>query len=92
MQRAVLELADSGRPFTVDDVLDLLVIESGQSERESVLRAMRTLAAAGKLNLIRDEHGRTLSAKKPVAPKIPKAIAPPKPKGSVSLKQPARVV
>lgn len=89
MQRAALELAGSGRPFTVDDVLDLLVIEGGQSERESVLRAMRTLAAAGKLTLTRDEHGRTLSAKKPLAPKVPKVKAPPKPKRLVSLKQPA---
>lgn len=86
-QRAVLEVAGDGS-FTVDDVLKAMgKTEVGRSERESVLRAMRQLERAGDIVLTRDGAGRIVSGAPYVAP-VPKIKAPPKPKRSVSLKQP----
>jgi hypothetical protein len=58
-QRAVLEVASRGRPFTVDDVLGPL---GTKDERDSIMRAIRVLGTAGRLTLTRDHNGRVVSA------------------------------
>jgi hypothetical protein len=66
IQQAVLDMAKhrGDRSFTVDDVLMLVgVSESTRSDRESILRAMRTLEDAGRLTLKRTERGRIISAR-----------------------------
>lgn len=88
VQRAVLEVASDGRPFNADDVLVYLGYTAvGHSERESVSRAIRTLAGSGKLEVTKDLHGRTTSAQKPTLSMPPKVQAPPKPVGAVQMKQ-----
>ena len=90
-QRAVMEVARGGQPFTADDVVEEMSRDwNVRWHRESIYRAMRNLADAGKLAVTRDANHRILSAQLPVAPKPPKVTVPPKPKRRVHMKQSAR--
>jgi hypothetical protein len=55
--RAVLDLVESGQPFNAADVVEHLGRADTHSNRESVLRAMRRLEAAGRIQLDRDSRG-----------------------------------